>query len=754
MQTIIIIGILFVGLLLAFSHYTTNGVGSLGAPLKDVGNWLLKKAPAGAVDLFEEKDGSGGRTWIGIGLLWFIAGAIGGFLQIFHNYDPSALDSLASLGWSYEDGSGLARYTTGTLQAGVLSVLIGGALIGLAKSHSTKLGSEANASLMALLFTALTLAGLLIPSFGKLFGLDADLIQTLTLVVGDVLVYTLVGGSLIVNILVTTADRGDSPIAPTGRFALLSIVIMTHAPLAVLWGEISGNTHVMFFADVALKTWVPIGLMFANLYYIIPSATGRPIWSGSLTTVSILLLFVTVPPFYAQSIESTYTLENLAAILMTISLIPILATSANLLSTAGKNFSGVASNPGATAGVIALLLMPVFAIGAYFGSMDVMIGSGDLAEMSASITNSFMFTIGGLVALAAAYHSYPVAAKKEIFNPGSARMSTTLVAVGGFFSAIALTMSALGDLVVIDALNSLQNLGQTDKESALALATGQLGTFDLVGAFMFYGVPIGAIMALNSVVRTGFSGADSSSLDDVKSDISSYNLNEGVTSIRHLLSRGVGLDTELVIGDAGSASGGSTVIGVSATLHDDEVTEFPEDNEHPEELVQLAQYLADEGKSIFEFFKSIDLDDSGSIDGFELQRALKESNIANLPPWDLSRLIKAVDINGDGDIDLPELDIKLALIRTELDIQVSESKVEESVSEPEAEAEESDEEAEAEEETAEEAEPSINTDVEVPSISVLNKMKKDELVSLAEEIGIDSEGTKKDLVTRLAKLKA
>ena len=135
-----------------------------------------------------------------------------------------------------------------------------------------------------------------------------------------------------------------------------------------------------------------------------------------------------------------------------------------------------------------------------------------------------------------------------------------------------------------------------------------------------------------------------------------------------------------------------------------------------------------------------------------MQRALKESNIANLPPWDLSRLIKAVDINDDGDIDLPELDIKLALIRTELDIQVSESKAEESVSEPEAEAEAEEEEAEAE--TTEEAEPSINTDVEVPSISLLNKMKKDELVSLAEEIGIDSEGTKKDLVTRLAKLKA
>ena len=683
MQSIIIVGILFVGLLLAFSHYSTNGVGNLGAPLKDVGNWLLNKAPAGAVDLFEEKQGSGGRTWIGIGLLWFIAAAIGGFLQIFHNYDPTALDSLASLGWSYEDGSGLARYTSVTLHSGVLAMLIGGALIGLAKSHSTKLGSEANASLMAFLFTLLTLAGLLIPSFGKLFGLDADLISTMVLVVGDVLVYTLVGGSLIVNILVTTADRGDAPITATGRFTLLSVVIMTHAPLAVLVGELSSNTQVTFFADVAMETWLPLGLIFANLYFIIPSSTGRPIWSGSLTTVSILLLFVTVPPFYAQAIESTYTLENLAAILMTISLIPILATSANLLSTAGQNFSGVAKSPGATAGVMALVLMPVFAIGAYFGAMDVMIGTGDLSTMSSSIDSSFMFTVGGLVGLAAAFHTYPMAAKKQIFNEGSARASIALLSIGGFFSALALTMSALGDLIVIDALNSLQNLGQTDKESALALATGQIGTFDLVGAFMFYGVPIGAIMALNSIVRTGFSGADMSSIEDASTDISSYNLNEGVTSIRHLLSRGVGLDTQLVIGDSGTASGGSSVIEVSASLHNDEVTEFPEDKDHPEELVQLTQYLADEGMSIFEFFKSIDLDDSGSIDGFELQKALKKSNIANLPPWDLSRLIKAVDINGDGDIDLPELDIKLALIRTDMNIQVSEKKQESASTEEE-----------------------------------------------------------------------
>ena len=42
-----------------------------------------------------------------------------------------------------------------------------------------------------------------------------------------------------------------------------------------------------------------------------------------------------------------------------------------------------------------------------------------------------------------------------------------------------------------------------------------------------------------------------------------------------------------------------------------------------------------------------------------------------------------VDINGDGDIDLPELDIKLALIRTDMNIQVSEKKQESASTEEE-----------------------------------------------------------------------
>ena len=92
----------------------------------------------------------------------------------------------------------------------------------------------------------------------------------------------------------------------------------------------------------------------------------------------------------------------------------------------------------------------------------------------------------------------------------------------------------------------------------------------------------------------------------------------------------------------------------------------PHDDHHhdedPEELLMLANYLADSGQSVFGFFNSIDLYQSGEIDTYEFQTALKKADIADLPPWDMQRLMKAVDMDGNGTINVPELELTLGRV--------------------------------------------------------------------------------------------
>jgi V/A-type H+-transporting ATPase subunit I len=77
----------------------------------------------------------------------------------------------------------------------------------------------------------------------------------------------------------------------------------------------------------------------------------------------------------------------------------------------------------------------------------------------------------------------------------------------------------------------------------------------------------------------------------------------------------------------------------------------------------LSDYLVRTNQSIFQFFAAIDLDDSGDIDSYEFSNALKNSKVADLPPWNVGPLVASMDMDGDGKLNLPELDIALTRIR-------------------------------------------------------------------------------------------
>ena len=127
-----------------------------------------------------------------------------------------------------------------------------------------------------------------------------------------------------------------------------------------------------------------------------------------------------------------------------------------------------------------------------------------------------------------------------------------------------------------------------------------------------------------------------------------------------------------------------------------------------EDLVKLTKWLCSRGTTTAQFFEWADVDNSGTIDMFELANALRQAEIANLPPWEIEELVKIMDINADGRINLPELDITLLKIQNTLGIDfvpyVEEETEEEEVSEDETseeEAEAEDGEEDAEDETAE-----------------------------------------------------
>jgi hypothetical protein len=649
METVFISAALLLASLFLVSNSMVQGIGGMASSLRQVGMFLLNKAPAGLIDLFSDKPGSGTKTWLRFGMAWFFMACLGMFLGIWHRYDPTALNSLSSIGWSYDDGSMLTDYTAIFFSTALNYLLVGAALVAISRASKGRLASEASASMVAVLLTVSTIVVLLLPAIFSFItiGNEASVLETLQnismLVVGAMLHF-----ALLINVFITLGDREHNDIPPTTWFLVLALVAKIMAMLFIFFGELVDATQTVWMAERVLTGWVPLALIFAVAYHVIPFTTGKPVWSESMQKISMLFLFITIPPFFISSADAGELLQNVGAILMTLGLLPLLAGSFNMVATAASNPEKIIKSPGAFAATAAMLLIPIYAIGGFFTGMDTFVGMDKLGSMAHTVDTGFISTVGSLMMLAAIFTSYPLAAGKKLAKASNAQLAVWLTLVGGVASTIAALM---GDFTAYAVTNS-------GVEDAVASTEG----FFLVSAAMFYMVTMASILAALSMIHTGRPNNASYSDMSVQSDIDSYTLVDGSTTIRTLLGRGVGVDTTLHIGEIQEDEGGSSIIQVSTQLHNDEVTEFPV----PEELVMLAQFLKQTKQSIFEFFNTMDLDGSGEIDGYEFQQALAKSNIANLPPWEMGRLVSAVDLDGDGRINLPELDIMLAKIRTEI----------------------------------------------------------------------------------------
>ena len=629
------------------TFYLQRGIGNMAEPMRQFGLFLLNKAPAGIVDLFNDDKGSGSKTWMNLGMIWLTFAAIGTFLALWHDYDATALDSLASIGWEYDDGSALATFVDVTLMTGLTSILIGGGLVAAARAGAGRLASEANASLTGLLFSVLTISSMLLPT---ILGLVIDLTAANEALLQDLFMHALRSFIIIavmINVLLTVAQRKGDIISASNWFMFMALASFIFGSQFRFFGELADSTQTVWLGERMSQSWTLIALIFSVAYHVVPRAASRPIWSDSMTKASLLLLFFTLPPFMLSSADAGTLLENLGAILMTLALLPIMAGSVNIIMTSLGNATGVVSRPGALAATLAMVFFPLYAIGGYFTSLDVFIGLGALNDMATTVDVGFMWTVGGLMAVACVAESYPLAGDRKLASSSSASLSTMLIAFGAVTSTVAKLMGDFTEKALLDS--GSEDVVMTD------------GGFSLTASVLFYFASIGIILLFLNLIRTSIGGMKVDTTVSTTSDIARYSMQRGESSIRKLLQRGVGVDTVLVVGADVEDDGGMTIIEVSSTLHNDEVDEFPVEKN---ELEMLSDYLAKKDMSIFEFFRSIDLDDSGLIDGYELQQALRSADIADLPPWDIAKLMEFIDLDGDGRVNLPELDIAIARVRS------------------------------------------------------------------------------------------
>ena len=177
---------------------------------------MLKRTPPVRWISLTTKPAAAGRTWARFGLAWLVLAGTLGFVGRWHDWDATALDSLASVGWSYDDGSGLATTISMTLRTLWCMVFIGTTLVATARNGNGRLASEASASMMALVFTGVSLLVLHSSVPGRLVRHDAATEDLLSKVVSSVVRRWRLDccwARSFMNVLITTANRGDAPIS-------------------------------------------------------------------------------------------------------------------------------------------------------------------------------------------------------------------------------------------------------------------------------------------------------------------------------------------------------------------------------------------------------------------------------------------------------------------------------------------------------------------------------------------------------------
>ena len=404
------------------------------------------------------------------------------------------------------------------------------------KLADTELASEKNGTLVSYLWTLSVLFLVIAAHNPEILGVNIFLIATI--------LHGLAFLAVLINLLLTVSERKSALPLP-GWLIMLGMLADPVSVVATILGGIGSGSVQWLLAHLVSGTFFFATLAGISLY-VSSSATGNPLWSRSLTAVTTVGAIVTITPmgytdgkmaadmllvgFEEISMQST---DGIAvAFLMALAIVPVMALVANIMMTL-RGGDAFVENPD-SAGVPEInlgtsMLLPL-AVASLFVQSDALSHNPELAGLSSTLVLMVIWLVLVPLALGASQNLYPSITGRSLLSANRSRWAFWMMGWGAFFG-LAITMMA--DFAQIEAA---------------ADSTGIVsGEVRVLGAILFYGTAIGAIMHALNALSGLYRGAPVSKGRPTSTSISrdDYSLTTP-TSVRRILAGGAHLDTTVV----------------------------------------------------------------------------------------------------------------------------------------------------------------------------------------------------------------
>ncbi len=484
---------------------------------RDMSRFFMEKALGPGADLVEGRPGSGSRAWMFHGMLWFCIAATFGFIELWLAHEPTALHTLSTIGYApttdqMSSAVGLLSYNA------IWMMLVGASLHINARLSGSGIASESNAALVSYLYSGGIMLGLIGSHISGDWG---DYMLT-----AAGITYLLANVAVAVNHLLTMGERGDSPIQPSQWLIVFSLII----PLLGCLGSLLGVSNDSVYHSTV--TFGMVAMALAVAHYVIPSKAGAPLWSRTLSGVTIFGLLFFITPFKMFDADLGQGTAGLLTVLYTLSLIPIFAAVTNLVRTAGIHWDSSSSSSSASITLAGVVLFIPVAVGTLFIGVDAISLENELGHLIDPMTHLITWGPLGMIALGGVMACFPAATGRELFSASSTRNSFWLAGIGVLLSVMAYFSAAL-----VDGALSEAEVTSDASEPMLILAS-----------ISFYLVSIAGIMLMLNMIKGVTRGTPITS-DDSGPAVTAdrMTLTPGSTSIRSLMSAGAGVDTEIAV---------------------------------------------------------------------------------------------------------------------------------------------------------------------------------------------------------------